>query len=61
MKDVVNLITAMVFSGSFLFGIGYTVKQAHDIIKKEALTQISKGLSSSEELANALTGEKLPY
>lgn len=61
MKDLINLLTAIIFSGSFLFGIGYTAKQAHDIVKKEALTQVSKGLSSSEELANALTGEKLDY
>ena len=61
MKDIVNLITAMIFSGSFLLGAGYTIKQAHDLIAREALTQISKGLSSSEELANKLTGEKLDF
>ena len=61
MKDVIDMIAALVFSGALFFGTGYTIKQAHDIIKKEALEQVSKGLSSSEELANGLTGETLDY
>ncbi len=61
MKDVVETIAALVFSGALFFGGGYTIKQAHDAIKKEVLMQVSEGLSSSERLANALTGEKLDY
>ena len=59
MRDVIDMIAALVFSGALVFGTGYSVKQVHDIIKKEALEQVSKGLSSSEELARALTGESL--
>jgi len=61
MRDVVDMIAALVFSGALFFGTGYTLKQVHDVIKKESLEQVSKGLSSSEELANALTGESLDY
>lgn len=61
MKDIVNLVTALVFSGALFAGSGYTIMKIHDVIKKETLTQISKGLSSSEKLANSLTGERLDF
>jgi len=61
MRDVVDMVAAFVFSGFLLFGIGYGIKKVHDFVKKEALTQVYKGLSSSEKMANALTGEKLGY
>lgn len=61
MEDIVNLITAFIFSGILFFGTGHTLKQIHDFVKKETLLQISKGLKSSEQIANALTGEKLDY
>lgn len=61
MNEITNLITALIFSGSLIFGIGLTIKTAHDYVRQEVLSQISQGLSSSEELANALTGEKLDY
>lgn len=59
--NLLNDIVAIFITGSMIFGAGYTIKEAHDFIRKETLSQISQGLSSSEELANALTGEKLPY
>jgi len=49
MKDVIDMIAALVFSGALFFGTGYTIKQAHDIIKEGALEQISKGLSLTSE------------
>ena len=61
MREVVDLILAVVFSGSFLLGTGYTIKEVHDFVKKECVEQIAQGLSSSEELANALTSEKLDF
>lgn len=61
MKAVIDMVFALIFSSGFIFGSGYTIKKIHDFIKEEALTQVSKGLSSSEELANALTGEKLKF
>lgn len=59
--NLLNDIVAIFITGSMIFGTGYSLKKAHDIIKQETLSQISNGLSSSEELANALTGEKLDY
>lgn len=61
MREVVDLIMAVVFSGSFLFGGGYTIKEIHDYVKKECIEQVSQGLSSSEEMAQALTGESLEF
>lgn len=61
MNEITNLITALVVSGSLILGVGLTIKEAHDYVRQRALSQISQGLSSSEKLANALTGEKLNY
>lgn len=57
MKDVIELAIALIYSGALLFGGGYGLKTVHDEVRKAALIKVSKGLSSSEELANALTGE----
>ena len=61
MKEAINFALAVFFSGSLLFGGGMTIKAIHDFIKSRALIQVSEGLSSSERLANSLTGEKLDY
>ena len=61
MREVIDFAMAIIFSGSLLFGGGYTIKELHDIIKKECIGQVSQGLSSSEKLANALAGEKLDF
>lgn len=59
MNELVNILTALVMTGVLLFGTGTGIKYIHDTVKKETLEQISKGLSSSEEMANRLTGETL--
>lgn len=61
MKNVVELTVALIYSGTLLFGGGYGIKTIHDEVKRAALTKVSKGLGSSEALANALTGEKLGF
>ena len=61
MKEAINFVLAIIFSGAFLFGGGMTIKGIHDLIKNEALKKVSKGLSSSEKFANALTNERLDY
>lgn len=61
MRAIIDLVTILIVNGSFILGTGYTIKKTHDVVKKATLEQISKGLSSSERLANKLTGEKLPY
>ena len=42
-----------------LLGSGYTVSQFFFVIEKLTLTRVEKGLSSSEEFAQQLTGERL--
>lgn len=61
MKAVIDFILTLIFSAGFLFGNGLAIKKIHDFVKKEAIEQFSKGLSSSEEMANRLTKQKLPY
>ena len=58
MKDIIEFAIAVIYSGFLFLGGGYGLKTVHDEVKKAALTKISEGLSSSEKLANALTGEK---
>ena len=57
MKDIIDLAVAISITLSF----GYGAKKAHDVIRYEVLKTISQGLSPSEGLANALTGEKLDF
>lgn len=59
--SLLNDIIAIFITGSIFLGAGYSLKKTHDFIKKETLLQISKGLSSSEKLANELTGQKLDF
>ncbi len=61
MREAIDFAIAIIFSGSLIFGGGYSIKQIHDYVKKEAIEQISQGMSSSEAQANLLTGEKLDF
>jgi hypothetical protein len=61
MKAVIDLVIALAVNASFIFGAGYSIKKVHDVVKKAAIEQISKGLFSSEELANKLTGRRPHY
>ncbi len=61
MRAIIDLVITLTINASLLWGTGYTIKKVHDVVKKATIEQISKGLSSSEELANKLTGKKLPY
>lgn len=55
MKDVIESIVTLAFTISLVLGTGKGLIWLHDEIRKEALTTISNGLSSSEELSNTLT------
>ena len=61
MREAIDFAIAVIFSGSLIFGGGYSIKQIHDFLKRESIEQISKGLSSSEALARGLTGEQLDF
>lgn len=61
MKDIIELSIAVVYSSAMFLGGGYGLKTIHDEVKKVALTKVSTGLSSSEFIANALTGEKTGF
>ena len=54
-----GIITSLVVTGSLLFGAGYVSKQILLTIERIVLTRIKKGLSSTEKLAQQLTGMKL--
>lgn len=61
MREAIDFAIAIIFSGSLIFGGGYSMKQIHDYVKTETIEQISMGLSSSEAMANSLTNEKLDF
>ena len=61
MNQLISDLVALVYTGLLLFGGGYTIKEVHDFVRYETLKQDSKPLSSSESLANALTGESLGF
>lgn len=61
MREAIDSAIEVIFSGSLIFGGGYSIKQIHGYVKKEIIEQISQGLSSSESLANGLTGETLDF
>lgn len=61
MGQLVSDIAAVIYTAFLLFGSGYTIKEVHDFVRYEALEQVSKPLSSSESLANSLTGETLGF
>jgi hypothetical protein len=61
MENLIETIIALIISSVMLLSGVYTVKEIHDVVKFESLNQISKGLSSSEKMANALTGETLDF
>lgn len=55
-KIIDGLLTGMIYL-SFLFGAGKSFILVHNVIKKETLTQISKGLGSTENLSKTLSEE----
>lgn len=61
MNDLINILTALTITALLSAGTAKVFYEVYDTIKRESLEQVSKGLSSSEELANALTGEKLSF
>lgn len=61
MKTTINDLIAIILTSGLAYGLGYGFKQTHDFVKQETLEQISQGLSSSEKLANRLTGETLDF
>ncbi|MCB0378727.1 MAG: hypothetical protein KDD33_09560 [Bdellovibrionales bacterium] len=61
MKTIVDSIMTIIFASGLFLGGGYSIRKVHDYFKTEALRNIKKGLSSSEKMANALTGEKLDF
>jgi hypothetical protein len=61
MENLIETITALTITGLIALGGVYTAKEMHDFVKQESLNQVSKGLSSSEKMANALTGEDLGF
>ncbi len=61
MGRVISDLVAVIYTGLLLFGGGCTIKEVHDFVRYETLKQVSKPLSSSEALANALTGEKTGF
>jgi len=61
MENLIETLVALVITSSLVFGTTKSVVWLHNEIKKEALMQISKGLSSSEEMSKALTGERLGF
>lgn len=59
MENLIETLIAFVITSGLIFGTGKSLFWLHDEVKKEALIQISNGLSSSEEMSRALTGESL--
>ena len=55
MNDLISTAIAILYSSGLFLGAGYGLKSLHDEVKKAA-----QGLSSSERMANSLTGEKTP-
>lgn len=55
MKDIIESVINLAFVIGLVFGTGKGLVLLHEEIKREALTTISKGLSSSEELSRSLT------
>ena len=61
MNDLVSTLIAIIYSSALFFGSGYGLKSLYDETKKAALIKSAEGLSSSEEMANTLTGEETDF
>ena len=59
MENLIETLVTLVITSGLIFGTGKSLFWLHDEVKKEALMQISNGLSSSERMSQALTGESL--
>lgn len=56
-----NAIGQLLATILLLVGSGYAVKSIHNFIQRAAIERIQNGLSSSEKLAQQLTGKKLDF
>lgn len=61
MNDLISTALAIIYSSGLFLGAGYGLKTIHDEVKKAALTKAAQPLSSSERMANQLTGEKTDF
>lgn len=61
MENLIETLVALLITSGLVFGASKSVLWVHDEVKKEVLNQVSKGLSSSEEMSQALTGERLEF
>ena len=61
MENIIETLVALVITSGLIFGTSKSVIWLHNEIKKETLNQVSEGLSSSEQMSQALTGEFLEF
>ena len=61
MKDLIETTIALIYSAMLLGGDTYGLKKIHDEVKSMTTKKIEQGLSSSEVLANSLTGEETGF
>ncbi len=57
MKTIVNLLIVALF----IYGANHSIKELLFTVEKHTVKKIKKGLSSSERLAQQLTGSKLNF
>lgn len=55
MDKIIDIFMDIIFAIILAFGASYSIIEIHNFVKKETISQISKGLSSTEKLSNALT------
>ena len=55
MDKIIDIFIDIIFAIILTFGTSYSVIKIHNFVKKETISQISNGLSSTEKLSNALT------
>ena len=39
MREAIDFAIAVIFSGSLIFGGGYSIERIHDLVKREAVEQ----------------------
>lgn len=55
MDKIIDIFIDIIFALILTFGASYSIIEIHNFVKKETISQISNGLSSTEKLSNALT------
>ena len=55
MNKIIDIFIDIIFAIILTFGASYSIIEIHNFVKKETISQISNGLSSTEKLSNALT------